>query len=390
MQTYPDIRSKRARYEDEYWMRMALDEARRGEGGTRPNPPVGCVIVKDGVPVVSAYHAFAGGAHAEAAALEAAVGLDLRDATLYVTLEPCSTHGRTPPCTEAILRSGIRRVVAACDDANPAHAGRGFNQLWEAGVEVVTGVCRSEALELLAPFFKFVNKARPYVTLKMAQSLDGGIADHAGQSKWITCPESREQVRVLRRKADIVIVGAGTVVADDPSLLRDAEPIDGGLPGMRGVVDSSGSVSPSAKIFTDGHAAQTLYFTTEACPDARRRQVADTGARVVLLPFEPVSEAETEGAARPVALDALLDFLGAEGYLRVLCEGGAKLASSFVNGDWVDELLLFLAPIVLGRDSRRVFGAHPFDLPTAPRYRIESTVRYGDDVLIRALRNHGG
>ncbi|MGI5868633.1 MAG: bifunctional diaminohydroxyphosphoribosylaminopyrimidine deaminase/5-amino-6-(5-phosphoribosylamino)uracil reductase RibD [Kiritimatiellia bacterium] len=389
MQTHSDIRSKRERYEDEYWMRMALDEAKRGEGGTRPNPPVGCVIVKNGVPIVSAYHAFAGGAHAEAAAIEAAAGWDLSDATLYVTLEPCSTQGRTPPCTRAILRSGIQRVVAACEDPNPIHAGRGFNELWEARVDVVTGVCRAEAQTMLAPFFKLVSQSRPYVTLKMAQSLDGGIADHAGQSKWITGPASRDQVKALRRKSDIVLVGAGTVIADNPSLLRDEEPMDGGLPGMRGVVDASGSVSLDAKIFTDGHAGQTIYFTTEACSSERCRQISETGAHVVILPFDPASGNAKEGATRPACLNTLLDFLGEEGYLRVLCESGAKLASSFVKGDLVDELLLFVAPIVLGHDSLRAFGAHPFNLMTAPRYRIESTTRCGDDLLVRALRNFG-
>ena len=262
--------------------------------------------------------------------------------------------------------------------------------LWEAGIEVVTGVCRDEARELLAPFFKHTTQGLPYVTLKMAQSLDGGIADHAGQSKWITGREARAQVRALRRKSDIVIVGSGTVVADDPSLLRDDEPADGGLPGMRGVVDSGGTSPLTAKLFTDGHADRTLFFTTESCPEERTRQIAETGARVVVLPFEPVAEARD--GSRPVALDALLGFLGGEGYLRVLCEGGAKLASSLVNADLVDEMMLFVAPIVLGRDSRRVFGEHPFDLPTAPRYRIESTQQFGDDLLVRALRNqpHGG
>lgn len=257
---------------DEFWMREALKEAARGEGGTRPNPPVGCLIVKDGQVIGRGHHQFAGGPHAEVSAIASLKGADVMGATLYVTLEPCCTYGRTPPCTDAIIQSGIKRVVVALSDVNPKHAGRGLNLLWKADVDVVTEVCWRDARRMLEPFFKYVTQKRPYVTLKMAQSLDGGIADHAGQSKWITCVEAREHVRQLRQKADLVLVGSGTVLADDSSLLRGA-PVAGyqGLPGMRGVLDSSGKVPLTAKIFTDGHAEKTLYFTTEACSEARMR-----------------------------------------------------------------------------------------------------------------------
>lgn len=202
-------------------MREALKEAALGEGGTRPNPPVGCLIVKEGEVIARGHHQFAGGPHAEVSALASLNGADVTDATLYVTLEPCSTYGRTPPCTDAIIQSGIKRVVVALSDVNPKHAGRGLNLLWKAGIDVVTEVCWQESLDMLRPFFKLVTQKKPYVSLKMAQSFDGGIADHAGQSKWISSAESRAHVRELRKKADIVIVGCGTVVADDPSLLRD-------------------------------------------------------------------------------------------------------------------------------------------------------------------------
>lgn len=371
---------------DEFWMREALKEAARGEGGTRPNPPVGCLIVKDGQVIGRGHHQFAGGPHAEVSAIASLKGADVMGATLYVTLEPCCTYGRTPPCTDAIIQSGIKRVVVALSDVNPKHAGRGLNLLWKADVDVVTEVCWRDARRMLEPFFKYVTQKRPYVTLKMAQSLDGGIADHAGQSKWITCVEAREHVRQLRQKADLVLVGSGTVLADDSSLLRGA-PVAGyqGLPGMRGVLDSSGKVPLTAKIFTDGHAEKTLYFTTEACSEAYQNAVKQTGAKVVVLPAEfPASS-----GSPVISLEALLCELGEMCYMNVLCEGGAKLASSFINAGLVDELLLFIAPVVLGRSSKRVFGQFPFDLPTAPRFSIDTVDRFGTDLLVRALPQKG-
>ncbi len=367
-------------------MREALAEAALGEGGTRPNPPVGCLIVQAGRVIGRGHHAYAGGVHAEIAALDSLGGAEVSGATMYVTLEPCSTHGRTPPCTDAIIRSGIKRVVVAQSDVNPRHAGRGLNLLWNAGIDVVTEVCWQEARRMLAPFFKLVTQRRPYVSVKMAQSLDGGIADHAGRSKWITGVEARAHVRALRRQADLVLVGRATAVADDPSLLRSPPPPDyRGLPGMRGVLDSCGSVPLSARLFSDGHAAQTLYFTTEACAEPHRKRVADTGATVVVLP----TAFPAASGPPSVCLDALLRHLGEAGYLHVLCEGGGTLASALINAGLVDALLLFVAPMILGRDAKRVFGAFPFDLPTAPRFSIEAVDRYGADLLIRAHPRKG-
>ncbi len=370
-------------------MREALKEASLGEGGTRPNPPVGCLIVKGGEVIGRGHHQFAGGPHAEVSALASLNGADVTDATMYVTLEPCSTYGRTPPCTDAIIKSGIKRVVVALSDVNPQNAGRGLNLLWKAGIDVVTEVCWQESLDMLRPFFKLVTKKKPYVSLKMAQSLDGGIADHAGQSKWISSVESRTHVRELRKKADIVIVGSGTVIADNPSLLRAAAPDTfKGLPGMRAVLDSTGLVPLHSRIFTDGYASQTLYVTTDVCSEVHRDAVAKTGARVVILPTEFSMMGNPEQSS--ILLDALLTFLGGEGYMNVLFEGGAKLASAVINAGLADELLLFIAPVILGGGSKRVFGEYPFDLPTAPRFKIESVRHFGGDILVRALPKVGG
>lgn len=374
---------------DARWMREALAEARLGEGGTRPNPPVGAVLVKDGRPVSRGHHDRAGGPHAEVACLAAAPPGAARGATLYVTLEPCSTAGRVGPCTEAILAAGVSRVVAAATDENPRHAGRGFAALRAAGVEVAEGVCADEARPLLEPFFKHVRTGLPWIELKMAQTLDGAIADHAGVSKWITGPESRAEVDAMRRRADVVFVGAGTALADDPSLRRRGVPPDfAGLPGRRCVLDALGRVPETARLFSDGHADETVVATSPLCPPDRRRAWEKTGADVWEIPllFPPGSQ-----GGRPPALDlgALLRRFGEAGFLRALCEGGAALASALVSGGLVDELALFVAPALLGAGSLRTFGGVPFDLPTAPRFRFVSSRRTGADLLLRLRPANG-
>ncbi|MBR4416149.1 MAG: bifunctional diaminohydroxyphosphoribosylaminopyrimidine deaminase/5-amino-6-(5-phosphoribosylamino)uracil reductase RibD, partial [Victivallales bacterium] len=203
---------------DESYMKEALKEARKGWGLTSPNPMVGAVVVRDGVIVGRGYHHGAGLPHAEPNALadasEKTVG-----ATLYVTLEPCCTFGRTPPCTEAIKKARIRRVVVGCTDCNPKHAGRGLTILKEVGIDVVSGVCEKECLELNAAFFWWISTGRPYVRLKMAMTLDGKIATAGGDSKWITGPSSRRYVQKLRRGSDAIMVGGETVRKDDPELI---------------------------------------------------------------------------------------------------------------------------------------------------------------------------
>lgn len=362
-------------------MEAALAEARLGEGGTRPNPPVGAVVATpDGKIIARGHHRRAGGAHAETDCLSRLAAPAPHDATLYVTLEPCSTCGRVGACTDAIIAAGVRRVVCAATDPNPKHAGRGFGILREAGVEVVENVCKGEAESLLAPFSKHVLTGLPFVTLKMAQSLDGAIADHAGVARWISGPESRARVAVMRRRADAVLVGAGTVLADDPSLLRKDPEKDEGLPGMRCVLDARGRIPLSSRIFTDGHAAQTIVMTSELAPADRVEAMRATGAAVISVPL--AFPAAAQGAAPALDLAAVVRELGSLGLMHVLCEGGAALASSLVNADLVDSLALFVAPIVLGANSLRTFGAFPFDLPTAPRFSPVSTERLGDDLLL--------
>lgn len=355
---------------DTKWMTEALRLARLGEGLTRPNPPVGAVVVKNGRLVGRGYHRKAGGPHAEIHALRQA-GSRARGATLYVTLEPCSTFGRTPPCTEAIVRAGITRVVAAVPDPNPRHAGRGFRLLRRAGLDVAYGVCAEAARDILAPFASSMTRQRPYVTLKLAESLDGRIADSAGRSKWISGSAARAVVQGLRRQADAVLVGAGTVRLDNPSLLP--RPAKGRSP-YRVIVDAAGRVPASLRVFSDEFASQTLLATTKRCPVRRRRDYAARGARVMVLP----------DSGRGVSLPALLKSLHGLGVLHVLCEGGGELAASLVRADLVDELVLFMAPVIIGGDGVGAMGGKGWPLADAPRLRIVETCLVGGDVMIRA------
>lgn len=361
---------------DTRWMRAALAEARLGEGQTRPNPPVGAMLVRDGLLLASGYHHAAGQPHAEVEALLACPA-NPAGSTLYVTLEPCSTHGRTPPCTERILAARIARVVIATVDPNPRHAGRGIDLLRRGGVEVSVGVLAKEADQLLAPFGHWITTGRPYVSLKMAQSLDGAIADSEGRSQWITGPQSRQQVQRLRRGADAVMVGVGTVLADNPSLLcRDPD----APPSLhRIVVDSQGRTPATATVLCDGQSRRTVMATTEACPKAVREGWEAAGATVWTLPQTPSGQ---------VDLSALLERAGREGWLHVLCEGGATLAGALVSANLADALHVMVAPIILGARTASSFGSLPFGLPTAPRFRIHAQRRLGQDLWITATRSH--
>jgi diaminohydroxyphosphoribosylaminopyrimidine deaminase/5-amino-6-(5-phosphoribosylamino)uracil reductase len=357
---------------DERWMAEALRLARRGEGMTRPNPPVGAVVVKRGRLLGQGWHRKAGGPHAEVYALRQA-GPRARGATLYVTLEPCSSWGRTPPCTEAILRAGIARVVAAVPDPDPRHRGRGFRLLRRAGVEVRLGPGSAAARELLAPFASRVVRRRPLVVLKLAVSLDGKIADRERRSKWITGPAARKAVQDLRRRSDAIVVGAGTARADDPSLLP--RPTRGRRP-YRVIVDSTGSLPSKAQVLRDGFQGQTILATTARCSAARRNRYEKCGATVWVLPAR----------GGRVDLRVLMRRLAELGALRVLCEGGGELAAGLLETGLADELILFAAPLVLGGAGVGAVGGRGWLLRNAPRFRTVEADRVGSDIMLRARR----
>lgn len=329
----------------EPFMQRALALAQRGEGLTRPNPPVGAVLVQNGKIIAEGFHKKAGGPHAEVNCLRQVEGQkskSLKSATLYVTLEPCSTTGRTPPCTDLILARGIKRVVIGAKDPNPAHAGRGVRILRRAGVEVTTGVCRAEAEVLIAPFAKRILTGLPYVTLKLASTVDGRIADASGKSKWITGPQARAKVQELRRSADAIMVGAGTVRADDPSLLP--RPSKGRKP-WRVIIGST--VPAKSKVLTDEAAEQTLVMNGP--------------------------------------LGKVLEELGRRGVMHVLCEGGSELAGSLIRAGLVDEFALFIAPSLLGGEGFPMVGKKGWPLAEMPLLRFQTLEKCGKDVFIRAL-----
>lgn len=359
---------------DEEWMARALSLARLSEGYTRPNPPVGAVIVKEDRVIGEGRHLRAGGPHAEVEAFnhcaESAVG-----ATLYVTLEPCCTTGRTPPCTERILKEKIRRVVVGCTDENAKHAGKGLKVLQDAGVEVTLGVCEKESRELVLPFFKRITTGSPFVTLKMAMTLDGRIADRENCSKWITSEASRAAVQEMRRRADAVMVGAGTVCADNPSLLyRGTQP--GGEELLRVVVDARGRIPADARVLTDEAAERTIVATL---PETAHRLGAVWSAHGA-----SVWEMEPDAAGN-VSLPTLCWRLGQErGLLHLLCEGGGRLAGALHDARCVDEYALFYAPLLLG-DSRAVsaFSGKGDLLSDVTRLQIVEQCRFDNDLLFR-------
>ncbi|NQU41205.1 MAG: bifunctional diaminohydroxyphosphoribosylaminopyrimidine deaminase/5-amino-6-(5-phosphoribosylamino)uracil reductase RibD [Lentisphaerae bacterium] len=348
----------------------ALALAGRGAGRTRPNPPVGCVVVREGRRVGQGFHRAAGAPHAEIVALRDA-GEQARGADLYVTLEPCSTSGRTPPCTDALLAAGVRRVIVGTVDPNPAHAGRGLRQLRVGGVEVTRGVCRYEAETLIAPFGKWITTGRPWITLKMAISLDGAIADRRGRSQWITGVPARRWVDQLRSGVDAIMVGAGTACADNPGLM----PRNRRRPtAHRVVVDSSGRLPLKAKLLTDAYAPLTVVATTAACSLERQADYEGSGAAVWALPRK----------GHHVSLRSLVRQMGLAGWLHVLCEGGGELGASLLREGLVDELVVLVAPLVIGgQRARPAIGGSGWLLAQAPRFEPVEQRLLGEDVLMR-------
>jgi diaminohydroxyphosphoribosylaminopyrimidine deaminase/5-amino-6-(5-phosphoribosylamino)uracil reductase len=354
-------------------MRRALSLARRGWGQTAPNPMVGAVVVRDDAVVGEGYHARFGGDHAEVAALRAA-GEHSLGATVYVTLEPCAHFGKTPPCVDALIAARVGRVVIAARDPNPT-AGGGLERLRAAGIAVETGVEEERARELNAPFFNAFVSARPWVTLKLALSIDGAIADAHGRSKWITGPRSRRAVHRLRAGHDAIAVGIGTVLADDPSLT------------VRGV--RAPRVAPRRIVFD-----RRLRIPVDA-------QLVRTASEVPTL---VVADAETAEPTRVAALersgvevvhaasmDDALAQLRARDIRSLLVEGGARLAGVLLERAAVDRLIIFRAPVWLGAGALNAFAYAPsVGLGSAPRLAILEQRQFGDDAMtVYAVRDSG-
>jgi diaminohydroxyphosphoribosylaminopyrimidine deaminase/5-amino-6-(5-phosphoribosylamino)uracil reductase len=354
------------------YMAAALAEASRALGRTHPNPAVGAVLVKRGRIIAAGHHARAGAPHAEAVAL-ARAGAQARGATLYSTLEPCNHHGRTPPCTEAILEAGVVRVVYASADPNPLVNGKGHRRLARAGVEVVAGVLRAEADALNRPFFKAVTTGLPWVTLKAGITLDGKLATRRGESKWITSPASRDRAHHLRDRADAVLVGVGTVLADDPRLTTR---LPGGRTAVRVVLDGALRASPDAAVY-DTRAGRTIVATLAPAGGVRARRLVARGVEVWSF---------SGRRARGVPLEPLLRRLAAAGLLQVLVEGGAEVHAAFLESGFADEVALFIAPRLFGHAGLTWSGGLAVgsvgDALTLDPLRAEQV---GPDLFIRAL-----
>ena len=356
---------------DEFWMQRALALAEQGRGHVEPNPLVGAVVVRDGKEVGVGWHQKFGGPHAEVHAL-AQAGEAARGATLLVTLEPCCHHGKTPPCTDAIMRAGIARVLAAMEDPFPKVAGKGAEQLRAAGVVVEFGLCNLEARRLNAPYLKLLTTGRPYVHAKWAMSLDGKIATRTGDSQWISNEGSRARVHELRGRMDGILVGIGTALADDP--LLTARP-PGPRVACRVVLDSHGRLSPSSQLVRTARETPTLIVVSAACeklpafPDCE------------VLPIAP------DATGRP-DLGCLLDEMGRRRWTNLLVEGGADVLGSFFDADAVDEVHLFVGPKLIGGANSKspVAGIGMTRIEQCRAWRRDSLKTLGDDVYVRYLK----
>ncbi len=350
-------------------MARAVALAQRALGRTSPNPAVGAVVVKGGRVVGEGWTRPVGGPHAEVVALRQA-GVRARGATLYVTLEPCAHHGRTPPCIDAVIAAGLARVVVGVGDPNPRVRGRGLRALAAAGIDVTTGVLATEAGAVSAWFRHFIVHGRPYVMLKLAASLDGRIATARGESRWISGPRARRWVHELRNRVDAVMVGSGTVLADDPALTCR---VRGGRDPVRVVVDGALRTSPRAGVVRQRSNAPTLIATTERAAAARRRALERAGAEILVV----------RGPGGHVGLGALLRALAARGIVSVLIEGGGELAAAALRARVVDRLLVVSAPLLLGGDGRPMLGPLGVGrLARAPRMADATWTRLGPDLLV--------
>ncbi len=323
--------------DDSAWMTHALKLAERGRGYVEPNPLVGAVVVRDGQLVGEGWHQRYGEAHAEIHALTAA-GEAARGTTLYVTLEPCCHFGKTPPCTDAVLRAGVRRVVAAMPDPFPAVAGKGAELLRQAGVTVEFGVGEAEARRLNAPYLKLLATGRPWVHAKWAMTLDGKIATRSGDSRWISNETSRRRVHELRGRMDAILVGIGTVLADDPQLT--ARPPGPRTP-ARIILDSRGRIPDDAITVQSARITPTIIAATERMPQTKRAALQSHGCEVLILP-------DHHGQ---VSVDALLLELGRRRFTNILVEGGSGIFGTFFDAAAIEEYHVFIAPRLVGGAS---------------------------------------
>ena len=336
--------------QDIYYMQLAITEAKKGIYTTRPNPAVGCVLVKDGMVIGQGYHPKAGQPHAEIFALAdaKAQGFDTEGATAYVTLEPCSHTGRTPPCADALIAADLKRVVIASLDTNPKVAGNGVKKLQNAGIEVLVGVCDQQAARLNLGFLKAMRTGLPYVRLKTASSLDGRTAMASGESKWITGSEAREDVQRLRARSAAIITGSGTIMADDPAMTVRSKQLGVDL-----------KMIPKPKVV-----------------------VVDRRGRLSASDNYQVLNHEDSLIWRDDLLSLLQTLVSQYACYDVLIEAGSELSGAFITEGLVDELIVYQAPCILGQDARPMFACQLDQLAQQHRFELHSVDKIGNDIRL--------
>jgi len=363
---------------DDIYMAMALELAEKGRFTANPNPMVGAVIVVGDKVVARGWHKRPGTPHAEAMALDKA-GDRANGSTLYVSLEPCCHKDkRTPPCTDRVIKAGVSRVVIAMSDPNPKVNGKGIKMLRDAGLDVKVGTLRERAEQLNRPFSKYITAGAPYVTLKVAQTLDGKIATSTGESKWITGPESRQYGHMVRNRVDAIMVGIGTIMKDDPSLTTRVE--GGGLSHdpHRIILDSHLRIPLDAKVLNLRSRAKTYVATTVNAPTSKMKEVKDKKAEILIVDPDETGR---------ISFPALMDELAKLGMLNLLIEGGARVNASALRAGVVDRALFFIAPKILGGDDARgsIGGGSPEYLDDAINLNIIKHTNLGRDILIEGI-----
>ncbi|WP_196593229.1 bifunctional diaminohydroxyphosphoribosylaminopyrimidine deaminase/5-amino-6-(5-phosphoribosylamino)uracil reductase RibD [Pectinatus sottacetonis] len=358
---------------DEKYMQAAIQLAQNALGRTSPNPMVGAVIVKDGRIVGCGWHKKAGTPHAEIHALNAAGNL-AKGATIYVSLEPCSHFGRTPPCCDAVIKAGIKKAVVAMTDTNPKVSGRGIRKMREAGLEVVTGVLENEARQLNEVFFKWIEKKLPFITIKTAMTLDGKTATVTGQSKWITSDISRQYGYKLRDINDAIMVGINTIISDDPSLTTHS--IEGGKNPIRIILDSTGRIPLTSAVLTDNK-APTIVAVTQNAPEEKINILNNNGIDVIKT---------TADENNHVSIRELLTKLAQKDICSILVEGGATLTGSLIKEKLADKAYFFIAPKLIGGKTAKsaIEGPGIGNLTDAVQLkRASAEILPGNDILIK-------
>ncbi|MDD3364712.1 MAG: bifunctional diaminohydroxyphosphoribosylaminopyrimidine deaminase/5-amino-6-(5-phosphoribosylamino)uracil reductase RibD [Syntrophomonas sp.] len=357
---------------DQFYMKRALGLAARAQGRTSPNPMVGAVIVKNGQLIGEGYHHQAGTPHAEVHALNEA-GEQAVGATLYVTLEPCSHFGRTPPCADAVIKAGIKRVVIATTDPNPQVAGKGIARLKDAGIEVELGVMEHEASRLNEVFFKYIQTGLPFVALKTAMTLDGKIASYSGDSKWITGEDARHYVHQLRNIYDAIMVGIGTVLKDDPFLNTRLEIADMRNP-VRIIIDSNLDLPPTSNIARSSHEQRTLVFCSSNSDSQRREPLEALGVELISLDID----------SDLIPLEKVLGILGEMGLCSLLVEGGGEINAYLLEHQLLDKAYWFIAPkIIGGRQAPSPIGGQGIEfMKDALELKSMEIQKFSEDFLL--------